>query len=296
MGRSIERLCQKVLDVRHPGKQAQEVITNLCPELYSKETTEMELLSRWLYDCFSQVNLEGHQMKNGKVRTPLNRMLEELAYRLLFRWSQNGFVNDCLESCEVAKRLVKTSDQATSILSKIEKKKEFLAFSKQLEGSLLEIQPIRIKTFLLGETPRLLNGQAGSSVRSLFYPENEAKTNSIKFPLPADLRIRLQEEKRAIQALDNRELGLRIMHLVKDNDLSRYDPAYPVYGVKSIYVLIPWAIDRLCNASFELDCELPNQFDLLNKEMKYALGRLDIVLSRYHRLTTEKDHSTSMSF
>ena len=281
----IAKISQIILDANHPGKQSNQVINELCPGLLNNSCSVIELFAHWLNDCMGQTNL-GTRESNPKALVRLNSMLNELCLRFLLIPHNQTLVNRFADHMHHAiqwKRAYENLQRKSSSLSQT----SGAAFIvNQINVAIEKSRHFDYPVYIIGRAEITLKGAIGHEVREQFHPPTERNATKFNFPLSENAKIKLANEKAYLKNVTTNDLAKRIIHELRSHNLAKCDIEYPVYGVNSIYALIPWMISQCQESTSELERPLENKQAL--EAMKAQTDEMNHLIKRADRISSNE--------
>lgn len=279
----IAKISQIILDANHPGKQSNQVINELCPGLLNNSRSVIELFAHWLNDCMGQADL-GTRESNPKALVRLNSMLNELCLRFLLSPHNQTLVNRFTDHMHHAIQWNRAYDNLQRKSSTLSQKSGTAFIVNEINNAIAKCKSFDYPAYVIGRAEITLKGAVGHKIREQFYPPTERNATKFNFPLSESAKVRLANEKSYLEHATTNDLAKRIIHELRSHNLAKCDIEYPVYGVDSIYALIPWMISQCQQTPSELERPLENQQALeamktQTDEMKQLIKRLDRISS-----------------
>ena len=281
----IAKISQSILDANHPGSQSSQVIQQLCPGLLGNSRSVIELFAHWLNDCLGQTDL-GHRDHNPKAAIRLNSMLEELCFRFIDKGHNQSLATRFLEHASTAQRWQRGYETLKQHAYRLEKNGANPFIMNEIKRLSEQCKALDYPVYLLAKAEITIKGSVGKKTRERFYPSPPVRASGIRFPLSEETRQRLEREQVYLDSASIKDLSTRIVHSIRRHDLAKYDPQYPVYGVESIYALIPWMISQCHGTAQELARPLENPEAL--SIMQEQIAALEALNQRAERLVTPK--------
>jgi len=281
----IAKISQIILDANHPGKQSNQVINELCPGLLNNSRSVIELFAHWLNDCMGQADL-GARESNPKAIVRLNSMLNELCLRFLLSPHNQTLINRFSEHMHHAIQWNRAYDNLQRKSSTLSQPNGTALIVNEIKNTITKCKAFDYPAYIIGRAEITLKGAVGHEIRELFYPPAESSATKFNFPLSEATKIRLANEKAYLKNVTTNDLAKRIIHELRSHNLAKCDIEYPVYGVDSIYALIPWMISQCQETPSELERPIENRQAL--EAMKAQTDDMNQLIKRAERILSNE--------
>jgi hypothetical protein len=286
----ITKLSQNILDLNHPGSQANQIVSQLCPGLLSNSRSVIELFADFLNDCLGEADIGRREYNpNGAIR--LNAMIEELCYRFITTPQNQALTERFLVHVDAAKQWRRAYETLKRHEYRLEKAGGNGFIMKQIHGLAEQCRDIDYPAYALSKAENTIKSSTGTKAKQCFFPSPPSSGMGLRFPISEDTRKRMVQERELLDAASTQDLSTRIIHALKRHDLAKCDPQYPVYGVESIYALIPWMISQ-CQGTQQEQRRPLEKPDALNL-MRTQLREMEALNSRSERLVTRQPEPAS---
>jgi hypothetical protein len=286
----ITKISQNILDLNHPGSRANQVVSQLCPGLLSNSRSVIELFADFLNDCLGESDIGRREYNpNGAIR--LNAMIEELCYRFITTPQNQALTERFLVHVDVAKQWRRAYETLKQHEYRLETAGGNAFIMKQLHGLSEQCRDIDYPVYALSKAENTIKSSSGIKARECFFPSPPASGTGFRFPISEETRKRMAQERELLDTVSTQDLSTRIIHALKRHDLAKHDPQYPVYGVESIYALIPWMISQCQGTQQEQRRPLENPEALIL--MRTQLREMEALNSRAERLVTRQPEPDS---
>jgi hypothetical protein len=250
MKKSNIEITQFLLDRSLPGRDAVTELSNWGIDILRNSRNDVRLLTSLLYDGFGQANFTTRDDVQKGYINKTDFLMREVLYRYVSKVLGPEFIERSGQVFQQAADLVSLNLRVKHALSTFEKKDGFDTLRQGANATLESIAPLVNDVYLMGEAKRLLNGEAGSRVRELYYPtpsKSPYSARPVRFPALETIGKKMDDAQKILDLMDDQELTLRLLRSFSATKLAEYDTKYPVYGVKTIYAYMPLIVDRLLN-------------------------------------------------
>lgn len=272
----LYRLSQPLLDVHHRSMAAEEASRALGSALFGSCTTGLDVLVMMLDDV-TRASLGKHQLGHA-CEMSTERMLAELVSRLYSRWLADGLCPDTYGLFRIAADFIEARSSMIDAYRAHRKVDTLRALHISAMQCLDASDALYQRALYFSRAADNVKGMCCGRLTALFLPRELGGAPSL--PEPSGLL----PMERMLTEYSDRELGIRLMHTLRNNRLASYDPTYPVNGVRSIYLLIPLLISYLTHPSTKLDAAMPGQLADLNASLAELSLQMEAVNKRYERL------------
>lgn len=284
MKKSNIEITQFLLDRSLPGRDAVTELSNWGIDILRNTRNDVRLLTSVLYDGFGQANFTTRDDVQKGYINKTDFLMKEVLFRYLSKVLGHEFIERSGQVFQQAADLVNLNLRVKHALSAFEKKDGFDTLRQGANATLESIAPLINDVYLMGEAKRLLNGEAGSRVRELYYPtpsQPPYSERSVRFPAFEAIGKKMDDAQKILDLMDDQELTLRLLRSFSATKMAEYDTKYPVYGVKTIYAYMPLIVDRLLNG-WTYDNQ--SVMDDLAVSMDEASSRLIALQGRLERM------------
>jgi hypothetical protein len=272
----LYRLSQPLLDVHHSSMTAEEAARSLGSALLGPWSTGLDVLVMMLDDV-TRAGLGKHQLGRASEMST-ERMLAELVSRLYSRWLIEGLCPDTYGLFKVATDFVEARSTMIDAYRAHRKVPTLRALNISAVQCLDASDSLYQRALYFSRAADNIKGMCCGRLTALFLPRELGGTPGSLQPSGP------QPTDRMLADYSDRELGIRLMHTLRNNRLASYDPTYPVNGVRSIYLLIPLLISYLTHPSAKLERAMPCQLADLNASLAELSLQMEAVNKRYERL------------
>jgi len=280
------RLSQPLLDAHHKGMSARDAARELGAPLFNSGTTALDVMAMMLDDA-ERARFCDHE-RLGAQDVPVEQMIAELLSRLFARWQSLQLCPDAYQIFLLARDFIDTRSRMIDTYRAHRGVMTLKNLNIHAMQCLDASDSIYQRAVYLSRAWFNILGLRSGRLIELLCPERSAELSSILNAGHEGLTSPWQSDaqSRILEGFQDRELGIRIMHALRRNRLATYDPAYPVAGVRSIYVLIPLLISYLTHPNEQMESRMHSQLTDLTASLGELSLQMEAVNKRYARLRT----------
>lgn len=274
-------ITQRILDRRHPKLTAGNLLANIDPGILGGAMPDIHLLSKVLYDGFSQtrMDLEGDTQRNY-INAP-ETLFAHVIRRYIERSTGGRFVEASTPIFDKCEKADKELGWLKFELNKVDKNLSLKLACTAIRSEIEPHKEFLNKTWLMSVSRQTIANMNCNILRKHYNPDYKESTGRGFKLLPSlhKIRIEIDDATARLNEMTDVELCHRAIRAIERMDLGTRDPEQPVYGIKTMYSYMPTIIERLFVPS-KLDndaihAELNERFDAARSVIERCRRQLD---------------------